>query len=413
MEVRRIRIVDSPGRPGHVRLTAEVAYGPGRESEAYWFEFSRDRAPELSTSGDPWLVALLPLAVTRSEPLRIEAGVHDLLLDGARRIARIWGSWYPSLGEADVEAPLRTEESGSGSRRSAAFFSGGVDSSFTAVRERGKAGGRSSGELHDLITVGGFDIRLRQERALEELREGAARVAAGLGKELVEVRTNLRETAWDQVDWGRVGHGCAMGAVGLALEDRYRVVHIASTGGYRDLHPWGSHPLTDPLMSTGSLRFVHDGAGHTRVEKIRRLTDHPVALAGLRVCFESGTARNCGECFKCLVTMLTLDLLDALDRCPAFPGDRVDLGLLRRVRCEHPWDYRKARDLRDLAVRTGRRDVVRAVDGLVARSRRRERWSGTLRAVRRIPDGVRAAARRAWEAAAGLVGVDAVRGGEG
>lgn len=256
--------------------------------------------------------------------------------------------------------------------RVGAFFSGGVDSFFTALRPRDKAAGAERIAIDELLTVRGFDIPLSAAEAFSGLRETAARAARELGYGFLDVATNLRSGRWDTLLWGPLGHGCAPVSVAFALEDRYRTVVVPATGGYRDLHPWGSHPLTDPLLSTGALQIVHDGAAFTRVDKLRLLVDSPTALRTLRVCWESRSDRNCGGCPKCIRTMAALDLLEALDRCGSFPRARVEPREVSRLRCEEAWDYRELRDLRDLALQVGRSEMASAAECAMRSSRLRQ-----------------------------------------
>jgi hypothetical protein len=112
-------------------------------------------------------------------------------------------------------------------------------------------------------------------------------------------------------------HGAALAAIALALAPNHGLVYIASTYSYADLHPWGSHPLLDPLWSTEAVQIVHDG-GETRVDKLRLLVQYPDVLARVRVCWENLGNYNCGLCEKCVRTMLGLRAL-GVDHCAAFP----------------------------------------------------------------------------------------------
>jgi hypothetical protein len=233
-----------------------------------------------------------------------------------------------------------------------------------------------------MLSVWGFDVPLRHREAIARLRTRFQGVASDLGKDFVDVSTNLRCTRWSETDWPYLAHGCALAAVGLALERRYDRVLIAATGGYRDLHPWGSHPLTDPLLSTTSTTLVHDGAGFTRVQKTELLVTSEVARGALRVCWRSESDENCGECNKCYRTALILELLGALGRCSTFPNEPVDLGRAGRVYCAQPWDFREFRDIRALALRVGRPDIAKAATRSMQRSPRLMRRLALARALR-------------------------------
>src|SRR5688572_24495122 len=98
MEVRDIRIDDSPLGRERARLRAEVRYETGSVGpEEYWFDVPRAYASELSTSGNPWIACLLPLAAHTGEPLRVPVPVDRPLLENAERLMSIWRAWYPEL----------------------------------------------------------------------------------------------------------------------------------------------------------------------------------------------------------------------------------------------------------------------------------------------------------------------------
>ena len=135
MELTGIRIDRSPLAPDRVRLTGTVAYDdrPGR-TEEYWFDVADAHASSLSQSANPWLVALIPLAVTLGEPLRLALPLDATLLDNVLELQEIWRCWYPRLAPVDVQAPVVGSGHPDASARTAAFFSGGLDSFFTVLR---------------------------------------------------------------------------------------------------------------------------------------------------------------------------------------------------------------------------------------------------------------------------------------
>jgi hypothetical protein len=385
MEVRRIAVCESGRHPGTVRLQAEVVYDDSHPSEVYWFEVPEAHAAELSGSGDPWLASLLPLAATLGEPLRIRGSVDEMLLENAVRVMNIWRAWYPHLAVVPLHADGVAQEPGPLPARTAAFFSGGVDSFFTVLRPRQHAGPAERGEIGDLITVWGFDIKLESPDAFSRLRQRHVGVARALGKELVEVATNLRSTRWAAAQWSYLAHGSALAGVALALGRRFRRVHIASGGGYRGLHPWGSHLITDPLLSTTGTTLVHDGSAYLRTEKTVAIAHSPVAMEALRVCYHTWSEENCGVCSKCLRTMLTLELVGALQRCTTLPH-ALTPAQVERMDCSHFADLREFEDIRRLAVAAGRVEMIRALErslrrgGLRARVREgAEAVRGTLR----------------------------------
>jgi hypothetical protein len=69
--------------------------------------------------------------------------------------------------------------------------------------------------------------------------------------------------------------------------------------------PWGSNPVTNPLLSAGDFQVVTDGGGYTRTEKVALIARYGDVSSRLRVCWEGPqTGANCGKCEKCLRTRL-------------------------------------------------------------------------------------------------------------
>ena len=265
MKVQKIELSDSPMSADRVCIRAEVVSGGASpHSESYWFDVPKQHANELSLEGTPWLICLLPLAVNLGEPLEIAAPVDGTLLANAHELMSIWNCWYPQLHPVEIHAPISQTPRFPQGRLHAALFSGGVDSWFTLLRH---AEGAVQPRIDELLTVSGLDVPLDNRGGIEKMRSAQQQAAAKFGINAIDIATNLRQTSWwNRSDWARVAHGCALGTAGLILERRYRTLLIPSTHRYDDLEPWGSHPLTDPLLSTHSLRVIHDGAAFGRVD---------------------------------------------------------------------------------------------------------------------------------------------------
>lgn len=371
MRLSRVETRSVPGQPGRVRLVGEVAYDdrPGR-AEELWFEVDEALAGSLSESGNPWLAALLPLAATLREPVRMSLPVDPLLRWGVGEISGAWRAWYPALGEIEIDAPAAAETSPSG--ETGAFFSGGVDSFHTVLRrlEVGPAPLRPT----ELLLMAGFDLPLARDDVRRRRRARLEGVAERLGVRLVEVATNVKDTRLATSQWNDLSHGCILAASGLALERRYGTLLVASTFDYARLHPIGSHPLTDPLLSTTGTAIVHDGAAFSRGRKVEYLSRSAIALENLHVCWRGEDDTNCGRCEKCLRTMVMLELAGALERASTFPQGRLDLGLVARIHLKRERSYHTYyRELSRWAHRTGRLDVHRAVESSHRSSRLRRK----------------------------------------
>jgi hypothetical protein len=384
MELIGTAVEASPRGADWVRARGEVRYARGAPAEEQiWLDVPREHAGGLSEGGDAWLVWLAPLAATLGEPLRSHVPADATLLANLAELIRVWSAWFPALTPVVPAAPAALPRTPA--PRTASFFSGGVDSFFTALRHRDGDGTPVTERIDDHLFIWGFDIPLEREQAFRRVLASLQQAAAALERRLVPVVTNLRETRFAEADWSRLAHGAALAGVGHALRGAYGAVLIPSSAGYRDLRFWGSHPLTDPMLSSSSLRVVHDGPAFMRVEKTEYVARHDVARRHLRVCYRSADGGNCGNCNGCYRTMLALDALGMLDQCPTFRRGDLDLGRASRVYCPNDYDIRQFGYIRDLAAQRKRPDIERAVGASLRRSARLKRRVDLVRSLRDHP----------------------------
>jgi hypothetical protein len=242
-----------------------------------------------------------------------------------------------------------------------------VDSWFTVLRNARDADAGLVPKLDSLLLAWGADIPISRADVFQSLRERLRRAACRQSCELIDVATNLRETRWRETDWPRLSHGSLL--IALAhFAGAFRRLLIPSSVTYDYGPGWGSHPVTDPLLSSRAMDVIYDGADTGRLDKIALLCESPIALGTLRVCWRHGNDENCGRCMKCVRTMVALELNGALSRCSTFPATRVDPDLLSRIRCKSPRDYRVVRNLAQAAASSGRPDMVRALHAASDRS---------------------------------------------
>jgi len=282
-----------------------------------------------------WIESDVPLTVTAqwSIPLRlvraVSAGetadlgsVSPLLASNLETIRDIYAAWIPGH-RVPLNFELSSDEVAS-AKGVSLFFSGGVDSFYSLIRHRD--------EIDNLVLVHGFDIPLENTEAFALAETQAREVASLFSKRLIVVRTNLHfEQPSVPGGWGMYC-GAALAAVAHALASNHCKVYIASSYPYADLHPWGSHPLLDPLWSTEAVQIVHDG-GETRMDKLRVIIQCPEAISRLRVCWQNTGNYNCGVCEKCVRTMLALRVL-GVDRCAMF-SEILTPELVRRQEVSH------------------------------------------------------------------------------
>ena len=394
----------------HVRVERQVAWGRrGARHTRIWFDVPRTLLPVLNPRDDAWLLGLLPWAMRLGEPLSLSRPVDDALLANAGKLMGIWSTWRRELRAVPLESPTVTASPAADPARFASFFTAGVDSFFTALNPgfgQADQAPSSAGAGHELLYVVGFDLRLDQPGLFPGRIKRLQETAGELGKPLHILATNLRALDLPGLPWGDVYHGFALGAAGQLLAGRYRRVLIASTFGPRDLSPFGSHPDTDPLMSSAALTFVHHGQELRRSEKFARLVDHDLFLRSLQVCYLSPVGGNCGRCRKCLLTLGALDLLGKLDRARTFDTARYSPAQLRRmkVRVDGP---SLTGELLAAAADQGREDLAEPLRDCLAWNQRNQRIVDALGRLAVVP-GLgpiarslqRKATRRLWAGAA-------------
>jgi hypothetical protein len=354
--------------PGYVRLARRIVYEHrGSPAELLWFDIPEGLAEGLDQTESGWLVALLPLALRRREPLRTAAPVDRGLLDNVALLRTIWERWYPEYPPVRIEAAVANSNLPRATLRTALFFTGGVDSFFSCLDW--DSGHSPVEQVDDLLYIWGYDIPLSNRAAFERKAHALAAAAAMMGKRSICVASNLRDTRLGALNWPKVMHGAALAASALLLEGLHSTVLLSAALARDADESFGAHPLTDPLMSTSRTRFIHYGAEVTRFEKTARIAGSEAARRYLHVCWEDASDRNCGRCEKCFRTELSLDLLGVRREFTCFDAAAFSLERAASFRLATPATVRLMEDLRQPALDHGRPDALAAIDRCLATNR--------------------------------------------
>jgi hypothetical protein len=359
MELKKVTHFISPLDPEKIRVEADVHYGdrPGKP-ESYWYDLPKEYAENISTTGNPWLSCLLPLAMKLGEPLKLCRPVDRVKMKNALELMRVWKLWYPELHIIAIEAPVIEEEPLSTQKNTAAFFSGGVDSFFTVLSHEHLVPGTKPA-IDDLIIVWGMDISLKNRNEFQRVRADYQRIAGSMKKNLVDIATNLRETRLESTGWGKLYFGSAFCSCALMLEKRYQHL-LFSAGGedYNSFWRWGSYPFTDHLFSTSQTRFQIDGIGYNRLDRLKYISQFEVVQKNLRVCYVSKTDKNCCDCEKCYRTMLMLELLNCLGKFESFENKRMDYTKLKHSMLNKFPVNEYYQQIQKIALKQGRIDIA-------------------------------------------------------
>lgn len=211
-----------------------------------------------------------------------------------------------------------------------------------------------------------LEIARRDDAIYRTAVERNARFARDNGKAFIPVATNHYAFGYRYNLSRNLTQGGALGIVALLLG--FPRAFVPGSYAYDQLIPLGSHPLTDPLYSSGSVRIVHDGGESRRIDKIARIARDPSGLDNLRVCFDDMN-RNCGRCAKCLRTMIPLRLLGApAGPFPPLPPPEQ----IRKMVVLNDVEEIFFRENLEAAGNSADRDLVRALTGSLKRYERQK-----------------------------------------
>jgi hypothetical protein len=276
---------------------------PGRAPEILWYRLPAVHESGLPESLDPFVVGILFCAMCRGTDLHVHGAVSPSLLRNLEEFQAAWNGWNPArYHRIEIHAETEREDERAPGEVAAMTFSGGLDSCFTAWRHVKGELGRRKQKLQAAVMVHGFDIPLDEVQTFQRAAENSRQLTGDIGLELIPITCNIREFdhEWQQ------SHGAGLASCLHLLRHRFPVGLIAGSHAYSGLRfPWGSNPVTDPLLSSASLSLVYDGADFTRREKAREVAKWSEAMTRMRVCWEGEHKdRNCGRCLRCVGTAI-------------------------------------------------------------------------------------------------------------
>jgi hypothetical protein len=361
-----------------VSATVELKQRARETASELWFSFPASSLKDLSADCDPFVVALLLLAMQRQEAIEVRGILSEKLLSGLMAYQDVFHSWYPDRFfkiEIKPEGARSDLEKGN---TEACAFSGGVDSFYTLstlLEERPL-------RLKQALFMAGFDMPLGLTRSFDELAVSYTELARERSFDLVIGSTNVRSFL-NTVDWTNA-HGQALAASALFFKKKWSRFYIPSSYTGNTYPKWGTHPQLDGLLSVESLQFVHHGACANRVKKLERLIDRPETYDRLRVCWIQDIGlRNCGECEKCVRTMTALEILGALDRYQTFSTPERTRHNLRNLQHRTHQSRAFARELLGEALEKNRYGIAMDLAYSLLKREVRHRWRRTT-APRRI-----------------------------
>ncbi|KPL07092.1 hypothetical protein AMJ86_05915 [bacterium SM23_57] len=324
--------------------------------ETLWYCFDEVHEDWLSPRSDGFAATGLLIAMYASEDLTIRGSFSPKLAYGLYDYRDVFHAWKPNLFKR-VEIhfdQLKAVPQDNDQTGVATVFSGGVDSFYTLWSHLPQNQDIPEARVTHGLFVHGLDLRLDDETNFRAAAQTYAGLFNNLGLELILASTNAYLFSEFRIDWIYF-HGAPMIGAALLMSPFLRRLYIPSGfPSYTKLVPLGLSPLTDHLLNTETLDFIHHGAATSRPDKLAVLVDWPVTYHHLRVCADKerlDILRNCSSCHKCYRTMTILAILDSLQKYNNFSQkltirDYIRWGLFTHLNVRH------ARDIRDKAMET-------------------------------------------------------------
>lgn len=319
MEIYKLAFIRKKKR---VILSANIKLSSSSEKTIY-ISVPEKYSSFLKFNYDPFIAAALLPSMEKGEDLHVSGLVSEDVVKAANKIMHKLLSWNLGLNKISFNALSVKNEAKNISdeeTNNVLFFSGGVDSFYTYLKNK-KLRKR---KINYFIFVEGFDIKLKNQKLLNKTLRNIRKIAKAENIGLIEVRTNIREFLDKYIEWD-YSHGAAMAFITYALKNGIRNIFISNSIElpFARKKPYGSHPDLDFLWSIKGLRFIHDGAEATRMQKIHKyISKSDLALKYLRVCWRCKDGKyNCGICEKCARTELCLYSAGVLDKCNTMPNN--------------------------------------------------------------------------------------------
>ena len=318
--------VESCDENGRIRINIHLKRSYDEDLKL-WYSIPPDQWKYVSCDlMDPFVIAALLKAMEDRATLRVHGPVSTSLLNNLEEFQIIFSTWFPDKYQRIDIVPERETEETMANNKVILSFSGGVDGAFSALNHVLKKGPikRKLFDVDAILYIEGFDVNINYNEQCRNVVERNRKLFRSFPHlTFLNVRTNLKYLLSIKRFW--MAHACVIASVASLFRTMWGGCLIGSSHSYLHLRPWGSHPLTDRLLSSDSFKMHHDTV-FKRMDKLEALFSWPEALNNLKVCWE-GQYRfdtlpdtNCCQCDKCVRTMLAFKALG--HEIPAsFPGE--------------------------------------------------------------------------------------------
>lgn len=282
----------------------------------------------LDKKADCWLFLLLPVCMQLGEDLEMEGMLSETAIAAFEKAKLELLRGHPKMRDIKLiySRPFAEVSELESSRGIGLFYSGGLDSTYASEMQP---------EIDTLISVWGFDIPVKNEKHWALTTGMLEPYAKELGRDLILVKTNIRELSNGLLEWGGDYHGTALAGVATSLSPYLSKVFV-SAGFVREKPNWGHSPVLYNAFNT-TYQEIEETDPVKRIAKAAAMANNPRTV-DIRACYRnvSGLA-NCATCKKCVRTRLEFDLVDAKYR-PIRLETKPSRSELIRSKLTY-WDY--------------------------------------------------------------------------
>ncbi|MBW3020091.1 hypothetical protein KY334_02235 [Candidatus Woesearchaeota archaeon] len=327
----RIKEIDSK-----ICITAEIELKkqiPGIP-KTLWYEVPKKYKKYISKNSDCFLVAMIHLAMYLKEDIEIKGSISQKLFYSIKEYQAIYNSWVPKIFKKIIKIKCNDlkKSIGKGKKGVTCSFSGGVDSTYTFYKHLPKYESNKDYQLNSVLFIHDYLFSPKEKENYDVAKEKFENIVKEHKLNFIPIRTNASYFRVERFpEWVELTFGSYLISCVLVLSNSISKFYVSSSYDYSNLGPCGVHPMSDYLLSTESLDIVHDGAGVSRLKKIRFISKIPETYSFLRTCWKiKNKFVNCGACEKCIRTMVSLSLFNRLHLYTTYPS-KLKRKLIRKT----------------------------------------------------------------------------------
>lgn len=248
------------------------------------------------------LWAITPITMRLGGDFKCNFKVSKKTFESVKRVIRIWSNWVPEKFQVPNFSNIKPVSITSCANKNCCFFSGGVDSTYSAI----KLG--SNGIKSDSITIHGMDYKFNDFEKFNLLLKQTENFRVKYFLKSYNVRTNIYDIydflECDPFD-SHITHIFSLFASG-SLFNSYMKYFIAADlriDQQYAVHPYGSNSATNAYMQNAHGQLITQDDDVGRSAKIKYLIDKNIDLSSISICKKYNIRpKNCGVCGKCMRT---------------------------------------------------------------------------------------------------------------